>query len=113
MWAAVPVKEFAGAKQRLSALLTLATAPALAAAMLEDVLEALAGAQVAGIMVETLDPAATRLAAPLWRASDDGGARDGHTRRGCGDGAHPRGGGRGDAGLPGDIPRVTPARSPR
>jgi hypothetical protein len=41
VWAAVPVKEFAGAKQRLAALLTVWQRQALAAAMLEDVLAAL------------------------------------------------------------------------
>ena len=56
VWAAVPVKEFAGAKQRLSPLLTPQQRQALAAAMLEDVLAALADAPLAGIMVNTLDP---------------------------------------------------------
>ena len=36
VWAAVPVKEFVGAKQRLALLLTPAQRQALAAAMLED-----------------------------------------------------------------------------
>ena len=44
VWAAVPVKEFTGAKQRLAALLTPAQREILAATMLEDVLAALAGA---------------------------------------------------------------------
>ena len=45
VWAAVPVKEFTGAKQRLAALLTPAQREILAATMLEDVLAALAGAR--------------------------------------------------------------------
>ena len=43
VWAAVPVKEFTGAKQRLAALLTPDQREILAATMLEDVLAALAG----------------------------------------------------------------------
>ena len=42
IWAALPVKEFANAKQRLSPLLTPLQRATLAAAMLEDVLTALA-----------------------------------------------------------------------
>ena len=38
VWAAVPVKEFTGAKQRLSAMLSPALREILAATMLEDVL---------------------------------------------------------------------------
>ena len=45
VWAAVPVKEFTGAKQRLAALLTPEQREMLAATMLEDVLAALAGAR--------------------------------------------------------------------
>ena len=62
VWAAVPVKEFPGAKQRLAALLTSQQRQALAAAMLEDVLSALVEAPLAGIMVNTLDPLAAELA---------------------------------------------------
>ena len=62
IWAAVPVKEFAGAKQRLSPTLTSEQRQALAAAMLEDVLAALAKAPLAGIMVNTADPVASELA---------------------------------------------------
>ncbi|HLJ06172.1 MAG TPA: hypothetical protein VKT26_07865, partial [Acetobacteraceae bacterium] len=62
VWAAVPVKEFTGAKQRLAALLSPAQREALAVAMLEDVLSALADAPLGGIMVNTVDPRATELA---------------------------------------------------
>ena len=68
VWAAVSVKEFAGAKQRLSALLTPAQRQALAAAMLQDVLAALSEAPLAGIMVNTVDPEAAALAR-LFRES--------------------------------------------
>ena len=44
VWACVPVKEFTGAKSRLSALLSPAQREILAETMLEDVLSALAGA---------------------------------------------------------------------
>jgi 2-phospho-L-lactate guanylyltransferase len=78
-WAAVAVKEFAGAKQRLAALLTPAQRQALAAAMLEDVLAALAAAPLAGIMVNTVDPAAAALARAYGARVVDEDARGGHT----------------------------------
>jgi 2-phospho-L-lactate guanylyltransferase len=63
VWAAVPVKEFTGAKQRLSGMLSPAEREVLAATMLEDVLAALAGAtRLAGILVNTVDPRAADLA---------------------------------------------------
>lgn len=110
IWAAVPVKEFAGAKQRLSSLLSPAQRQALAAAMLEDVLAALAEAPLAGIMMNTLDPVATELARRYGARVVTEGARDGHTgavmamarilaAEGC----------EGMLTMPGDIPRVTAA----
>ena len=52
VWAVVPVKELGAAKQRLAGALDAALRRALALAMLEDVLEALAGARgLAGIIV--------------------------------------------------------------
>ncbi len=108
VWAAVPVKEFAGAKQRLAPLLTPAQRQALAAAMLEDVLAALADAPLAGIMVSTLDPLATGLARRYGARVVTDGARDGHT------GAVAAMAGilatevrEGMLAVPGDIPRVT------
>ena len=89
IWAAVPVKEFAGAKQRLAPLLTPAAAQALAAAMLEDVLAALAGAPLAGIMVNTVDPVASGTGAAVWRAGGDGRCARWAHRRGHRDGADP------------------------
>ena len=63
VWAAVPVKEFTGAKQRLSGMLSPVEREVLAATMLEDVLAALAGAdRLAGILVNTVDPRAAALA---------------------------------------------------
>ncbi len=110
IWAAVPVKEFIGAKQRLAAMLTPEQRQALAAAMVEDVLAALAGAKLAGIMVNTLDPLATQLARRYGARVITDDARDGHTgavtaiarvleAEGCA----------GMLAMPGDIPRVTTA----
>ena len=79
IWAAVPVKEFAGAKQRLSPLLTPEQRQALAAAMLEDVLAALAEAPLAGIMVNTVDPLARELARRYGARVVEDDARTGHT----------------------------------
>jgi 2-phospho-L-lactate guanylyltransferase len=109
IWAAVPVKEFAGAKQRLARLLTAEERQALAAAMLEDVLAALTEAPLAGIMVNTVDPLATELARRYGARVVTVGARDGHTgavsamarilaAEGCD-----------MLTVPGDIPRVTSA----
>ncbi len=110
IWAAVPVKEFADAKQRLAPLLTPEQRRALVGAMLEDVLEALAAAPLAGVMVNTLDPAGQALARRYGARIVTEGARTGHTgavaamaRILASEGA---------AGMltcPGDIPRITPA----
>jgi 2-phospho-L-lactate guanylyltransferase len=54
MWAVVPVKEFAGAKQRLSAVLSPVERAALYAEMLDHVLDALIAARgIDGILVVT------------------------------------------------------------
>ena len=54
MWAVVPVKEFAGAKQRLSPVLAAADRARLYALMLDRVLDALAAARgIDGILVVT------------------------------------------------------------
>ncbi|HLJ06437.1 MAG TPA: 2-phospho-L-lactate guanylyltransferase [Acetobacteraceae bacterium] len=110
IWAAVPVKEFIGAKQRLASLLTPAQRQRLAAAMLEDVLAALADAPLAGILVNTVDPVATELALRYGARVVTAGARDGHT------GAVmamarvlDQEGRAGMLTVPGDIPRVTAA----
>jgi 2-phospho-L-lactate guanylyltransferase len=110
IWAAVPVKEFAGAKQRLASLLTPEQRQALAAAMLEDVLAALAAAPLAGIMVNTVDPIAGELARHYGARVVTEAARDGHTGAAMAMARILGGEGReGMLTLPGDIPRVTPA----
>ena len=79
IWAAVPVKEFSQAKQRLSAMLSPAQRQALVAAMLEDVLAALATSPVAGIIVNTVDSRATEIAHRFGARVVTISARDGHS----------------------------------
>jgi 2-phospho-L-lactate/phosphoenolpyruvate guanylyltransferase len=64
VWAVLPVKDLAGAKQRLGPVLSATERRALFAAMLEDVLGALAAsAGLAGILIVTRDALAQGLAA--------------------------------------------------
>jgi 2-phospho-L-lactate guanylyltransferase len=107
VWAAVPVKEFAGAKQRLSPLLKSKQRQALA--MLEDVLAALVDAPLAGIMVNTLDPVATELASRYGARVITDNARDGHTGAVAAMARILGAEGNDMLALPGDIPRVTAA----
>jgi 2-phospho-L-lactate guanylyltransferase len=108
IWAAVPVKEFAGAKQRLAPLLTPEQRQALAAAMLEDVLAVLADAPLAGILVNTVDPLAAELARRYGARVVTDGARDGHTGAVAAMARILAAEGRGAMlTVPGDIPRVT------
>src|SRR5712671_2856449 len=111
LWAVVPVKERAAAKERLAPLLPPEVRQALALAMLEDVLEALSATPgIAGLLVVTVDPEASLMAARYGGRAIEVGARDGHTgavaaaarilaAEGC----------PGMLTLPGDIPLVTPA----
>jgi len=109
IWAAVPVKEFAGAKQRLSPLLTPQQREALAVAMLEDVLSALAEAPLDGIMVNTLDPRATELARRYGARVVTDDARSGHTGAVTAMARILAAEGHDMLTVPGDIPRVTAA----
>jgi 2-phospho-L-lactate/phosphoenolpyruvate guanylyltransferase len=62
LWAVVPVKDIAAAKQRLGRDLAASVRRALALAMLEDVLETLAAVDdLHGIVVATVDPGAAAL----------------------------------------------------
>jgi 2-phospho-L-lactate/phosphoenolpyruvate guanylyltransferase len=80
VWAVLPVKEFEGAKQRLSAALSPDERRLLARTMLEDVLEAVSAVrEVAGVLVVTVDPAATALATRYGARVVTEGAREGHT----------------------------------
>lgn len=110
LWAVVPVKERDRAKERLSPLLPPSARQALAAAMLEDVLSALAAAPgLGGIIVVTLDPQACHLARRYEARVVEDGARDGHT--GAVTAAARLLLAEGRAGMltvPGDVPLVTP-----
>jgi 2-phospho-L-lactate guanylyltransferase len=108
VWACVPVKEFAGAKQRLASLLSPEQREILAATMLEDVLAALAGAtRLAGILVNTVDPRAATLAERYGARVVTEGARDGHTGAVNGMARVLTAEGTGALlTVPGDIPRV-------
>ncbi len=115
IWAVVPVKDTALAKQRLAAAVPPPLRQALMLAMLEDVLAALAEASgLAGRLLVTTDPAATRLAARYGAICMIEGAHDGHTgavtaaaRRLTAEGVGAM------LTLPGDIPLVTAAEISR
>ncbi|HEX3952464.1 MAG TPA: 2-phospho-L-lactate guanylyltransferase [Stellaceae bacterium] len=109
IWAVVPVKDTSTAKQRLTGAATPAFRQALALAMLEDVLAALAAAEgLAGRLLVTTDPAATRLAARYDTQCIDDGAAAGHTGAVTAAGRRLIREGRGGMlTLPGDIPLVT------
>jgi 2-phospho-L-lactate/phosphoenolpyruvate guanylyltransferase len=109
VWAVVPVKQFDGAKQRLSSALSPDERRLLATTMLEDVLNAVSAVKtLAGMLVVTVDPAATSLATRYGARVVTEGARDGHT------GAVAaaarllvREGQTGMMTMPGDIPRLS------
>ncbi len=80
IWALVPVKRTTHAKQRLAAVLSPPERAALAMAMAEDVLTALAAtASLDGVAVVTDDPAAQRLARRFGARLISKAAGDGYT----------------------------------
>ena len=109
IWAVIPVKDTTTAKQRLAPALPPHLRQALALAMLEDVLAALAETRgLAGRLLVTIDPAAIQLAARYGAQCIADGALDGHT--GAVTAASRRLAAEGRGGmltLPGDIPLVT------
>jgi 2-phospho-L-lactate/phosphoenolpyruvate guanylyltransferase len=111
IWAVVPVKEFEGAKQRLSPCLSAEERRMLATTMLEDVLDAVSAVKaLAGVLVVTVDPAAGSLASRYGARIVTEGARDGHT--GAVTAAARllvREGRTGMMTMPGDIPRLMSA----
>jgi len=111
VWAVVPVKEFEGAKERLSARLSAEERRALATFMLEDVLEAVSAVrELAGMLVVTVDPIATSLAARYGARIVVEGAREGHTGAvAAAQRLLAREGERCMMTMPGDIPRLTSA----
>ena len=108
IWAIIPVKEFEGAKHRLSDLLSPHERLVLAATMLADVLKAVASCQhLAGVMIVTLDPNATVLGKRIGARIVTDGARDGHTGSVNAGRRLLAGEGRGGMiTMPGDIPAV-------
>ena len=111
IWAVIPVKELAGAKQRLAAFLTQDERHRLAVTMLEEVLDALVNTRrLAGIALVTLDPHATAIATRQgWRVITEG-VRTSHT--GAVDAGRSILAAEGIAGiltLPADIPAATAA----
>jgi 2-phospho-L-lactate/phosphoenolpyruvate guanylyltransferase len=115
IWAVVPVKDTAAAKQRLAGAVPPPLRQALALAMLEDVLAALADARgLAGRLVVTIDPAVRRLAARYGAECLAEGAEDGHTGAVAAAARRLAAEGRGAMlTLPGDIPLVTAAEIER
>jgi 2-phospho-L-lactate/phosphoenolpyruvate guanylyltransferase len=111
VWAVVPVKEFEGAKQRLSSALSPDERRLLATTMLEDVLEGVSAVgELAGVLVVTVDPVATSLAARYGARIVTEGAQNGHT--GAVTAAArllAREGQIGMMTMPGDIPRLRSA----
>ena len=80
IWAVIPVKEFDGAKHRLSGLLSPSERRLLSETMLTDMLDAVAGSRLlAGVMIVTLDPHAMGLGERIGARIVTEGARDGHT----------------------------------
>jgi 2-phospho-L-lactate guanylyltransferase len=110
VWAVVPIKATTDAKQRLGNTVAPALRPRLALAMAEDVLSALAASRaLAGIIVVTIDEAASALAARYGARVLAEGARDGQT--GAVTAAARRLAREGKSAMltiPGDVPLVTP-----
>jgi 2-phospho-L-lactate guanylyltransferase len=109
IWAVIPVKETAGAKQRLGEAVPAHLRRDFVLAMLEDVLAAVAAARgLAGIAVVTVDPGAGALARRYGARILTAAARDGHTAAVAAAARTLSAEGRtGMLQLPGDVPLVT------
>ena len=109
VWAVIPVKLAGGAKQRLTPALSPPLRQRLALAMLEDVLEAVAGVgSLGGAILVTVDPQAEVLARRYDMATLADGAHDGHTGAVNAGARHLIVNGRGTMlTLPGDLPLIT------
>jgi 2-phospho-L-lactate guanylyltransferase len=108
IWAVLPVKDTADAKQRLRDALAPDLRRRLALAMAEDVLSALALAGLSGIVVVTIDPGAIELAARYGARVLAEGATEGQTGAVAAAGRLLAREGRGAMlAIPGDIPLVT------
>jgi 2-phospho-L-lactate guanylyltransferase len=110
VWAVLPVKDLAGAKQRLAPVLSPTERRALFAAMLEDVLGALASsAGLAGILMVTRDGLAQELAARYGARVLVQGENRGHTTASTlGARILAQEGVAGMMQVPADVPLVTP-----
>lgn len=111
VWAVVPVKELASAKQRLSPYLSPEERRALATVMLEDVLHAVSAVhELAGMLVVTVDPVAASLAGRYGARIVNDAAREGHTGAvAAAARLLAREGHAGMMTMPGDIPRLSSA----
>jgi 2-phospho-L-lactate/phosphoenolpyruvate guanylyltransferase len=110
IWAVVPVKETASAKQRLAGFLSGSFRQQLALAMFEDVMEAVtAVAELRGVIVVTLDPTATGIALQFGAQVWTEGAGDGHTGAVTAAAHRLAATGATMLTMPGDIPLVSPA----
>ncbi len=111
MWAVVPVKDLAAAKQRLAGALDQRQRAALYRAMLEDVLDALAGAaRLAGTLVVTRDPWATQQAQRRGMRVLAEACNRGHTAASTlGARRLAEGGATGMLQVPGDLPLLSAA----
>ena len=109
IWAVLPIKETALAKQRLGDAVPAALRPRLALAMAEDVLSALAAARgLDGIAVVTVDPAAEKLARHHGAEVISEGAREGQTAAvSAAARALARAGRAAMLAIPGDVPLIT------
>jgi 2-phospho-L-lactate guanylyltransferase len=107
--AVIPVKLTDGAKQRLASALPPPLRQGLALAMLEDVLEAVAGVDgLGGAILVTVDPQAELLARRYGMTTLADGAYDGHTGAVNAGARHLIAGGCGTMlTLPGDLPLIT------
>lgn len=110
IWACVPVKRFADAKQRLAPVLDEPERRRLAQGMLHDVLDALQRASgLAGIALLTVEPIARRIAAERGLRVIDDDAGESHTRAANSAIARLRGeGATAVVLLPGDVPLLDP-----
>jgi 2-phospho-L-lactate guanylyltransferase len=111
VWAVVPVKDTADAKQRLGDAVAPKLRRRLALAMLEDVLATLAASPgLAGLLVVTVDEAAAALAQHYSARIVADGARDGQTGAVAAAARQLARAGKGAMlTIPGDVPLVTPA----
>ena len=108
IWAVIPVKEFIGAKHRLSSLLSPQERRCLAETMLTDVFDAVIRCRcLADVVIVTLDPHATAFGKKVGARIVTEGARDGHTGSVNAGRRLLAGEGRGGMiTMPGDIPAV-------